>query len=206
VCHSKHVEPLKNFVIVNSITKLHLVGISTECSWSVWPAGSDHLYDCLPRVTNGLQFVLLLKDLYSSITTKLYISILTSKNVMRLPLHVVSGHLIRCCRKWTKPKQCILMCSAVKGWVHSSLLIHGYFGNVEGFATVEQFAGGQHRPLGRATEVTTLQYRPCLQQHLILREQCCNWPTAVRSVNTLRTGSFKLFKRPLPGFLTILTL
>jgi len=26
------------------------------------------------------------------------------------------------------------------------------------------------------------------------------------SVNTLRTGSFKLFKRPLPGFLTILTL
>jgi len=24
--------------------------------------------------------------------------------------------------------------------------------------------------------------------------------------NTLRTGSFKLFKRPLPGFLTILTL
>jgi len=25
-------------------------------------------------------------------------------------------------------------------------------------------------------------------------------------VNTLRTGSFKLFKRPLPGFLTILTL
>jgi hypothetical protein len=25
-------------------------------------------------------------------------------------------------------------------------------------------------------------------------------------VNTLRTGSFKLFKRPFPGFLTILTL
>jgi len=25
-------------------------------------------------------------------------------------------------------------------------------------------------------------------------------------LNTLRTGSFKLFKRPLPGFLTILTL
>jgi len=25
-------------------------------------------------------------------------------------------------------------------------------------------------------------------------------------INTLRTGSFKLFKRPLPGFLTILTL
>jgi len=28
----------------------------------------------------------------------------------------------------------------------------------------------------------------------------------VTVVNTLRTGSFKLFKRPLPGFLTILTL
>jgi len=27
-----------------------------------------------------------------------------------------------------------------------------------------------------------------------------------RTVNTLRTGSFKLFKRPFPGFLTILTL
>ena len=27
-----------------------------------------------------------------------------------------------------------------------------------------------------------------------------------RGINTLRTGSFKLFKRPLPGFLTILTL
>jgi hypothetical protein len=25
-------------------------------------------------------------------------------------------------------------------------------------------------------------------------------------LNTLRTGSFKLFKRPFPGFLTILTL
>jgi len=28
----------------------------------------------------------------------------------------------------------------------------------------------------------------------------------VDNVNTLRTGSFKLFKRPFPGFLTILTL
>jgi len=26
------------------------------------------------------------------------------------------------------------------------------------------------------------------------------------NINTLRTGSFKLFKRPLPGFLIILTL
>ena len=30
VCSSKHVEPLKNFGIINSITKLHLVGTSTE--------------------------------------------------------------------------------------------------------------------------------------------------------------------------------
>ena len=32
VCHSKHVEPSINFGIINSITKLHLVGISTESS------------------------------------------------------------------------------------------------------------------------------------------------------------------------------
>jgi hypothetical protein len=31
VCRLKHVEPLKNFGIINSITKLHLVGISAEC-------------------------------------------------------------------------------------------------------------------------------------------------------------------------------
>ena len=31
------------------------------------------------------------------------------------------------------------------------------------------------------------------------------WKTAT-AVNTLRTGSFKLFKRPFPGYLTILTL
>jgi len=31
-------------------------------------------------------------------------------------------------------------------------------------------------------------------------------PITVAVRNTLRTGSFKLFKRPLPGFLTILTL
>jgi len=30
VCRSKHVEPLKNFGIINCITKLNLVGISTE--------------------------------------------------------------------------------------------------------------------------------------------------------------------------------
>jgi len=30
VCRSKHVEHSKNFGIINSITKLHLVGISTE--------------------------------------------------------------------------------------------------------------------------------------------------------------------------------
>ena len=32
MCLSKHVEPSKNFGIINSITKLHLVGISTELS------------------------------------------------------------------------------------------------------------------------------------------------------------------------------
>jgi hypothetical protein len=30
VCRSKHVEPLTNFGIINSIAKLNLVGISTE--------------------------------------------------------------------------------------------------------------------------------------------------------------------------------
>ena len=33
-----------------------------------------------------------------------------------------------------------------------------------------------------------------------------NLSKAVFEINTLRTGSFKLFKRPFPGFLTILTL
>ena len=32
MCSSKHVEPSVNFGIINSITKLHLVGISTESS------------------------------------------------------------------------------------------------------------------------------------------------------------------------------
>jgi len=32
VCRSKHVEPSINFGIINSITKLHLVGISAESS------------------------------------------------------------------------------------------------------------------------------------------------------------------------------
>jgi len=30
MCRSKHVEPSINFGIINSITKLHLVGISTD--------------------------------------------------------------------------------------------------------------------------------------------------------------------------------
>jgi hypothetical protein len=30
VCRSKHVEPSVNFGMISSITKLHLVGISTE--------------------------------------------------------------------------------------------------------------------------------------------------------------------------------
>ena len=32
VCRSKHVEPAINFGIINSITKLHLVGISIDSS------------------------------------------------------------------------------------------------------------------------------------------------------------------------------
>ena len=32
MCRSKHVEPSVNFGIINSITKLHLVGISAESS------------------------------------------------------------------------------------------------------------------------------------------------------------------------------
>jgi hypothetical protein len=32
VCRSKHIEPSINFGIINSITKLHLVGIYTESS------------------------------------------------------------------------------------------------------------------------------------------------------------------------------
>jgi len=32
VCPSKHVEPSVNYGIISSITKLHLVGISTESS------------------------------------------------------------------------------------------------------------------------------------------------------------------------------
>jgi len=34
VCRSKHAEPSKNFGIINSITMLHLVGISTESYYS----------------------------------------------------------------------------------------------------------------------------------------------------------------------------
>jgi hypothetical protein len=37
VCPSKHVEPSLNFGIINSITKLHLVGISTEIY--IWAPG-----------------------------------------------------------------------------------------------------------------------------------------------------------------------
>jgi len=36
VCRSKNVEPSINFEIINSITKLHLVGISTESSICYW--------------------------------------------------------------------------------------------------------------------------------------------------------------------------
>jgi len=36
VCRSKHVEPSINFGIINSVTKLHLVGISTETDSVFW--------------------------------------------------------------------------------------------------------------------------------------------------------------------------
>ena len=41
--------------------------------------------------------------------------------------------------------------------------------------------------------------------HLECRYKSLNYHTP-SDLNTLRTGSFKLFKRPFPGFLTILTL
>jgi hypothetical protein len=46
VCRSKHVEPSINFGIINSITKLHLVGISTEPSYEfsgkIWENQNSH--------------------------------------------------------------------------------------------------------------------------------------------------------------------
>ena len=45
--------------------------------------------------------------------------------------------------------------------------------------------------------------------HILITKSCLlqlSWYFLQVHINTLRTGSFKLFKRPLPGFLTILTL
>jgi hypothetical protein len=51
VCRSKHVEPSKNFGIINSVIKLHLVGISTESSQfilvsDVFPSSPQFVFDC----------------------------------------------------------------------------------------------------------------------------------------------------------------
>jgi len=45
VCRSKHVDPSKNFGIINSITKLHLVGISAEHTYK-------HLKNSVRNTTN----------------------------------------------------------------------------------------------------------------------------------------------------------
>jgi hypothetical protein len=47
VCRSKHVEPSVNFGIINSIKKLHLVGISTELSYLNYTAEYSEI--CHPR-------------------------------------------------------------------------------------------------------------------------------------------------------------
>ena len=41
-----------------------------------------------------------------------------------------------------------------------------------------------------------LQWKACLSEYILM----------LAAINTLRTGQFKLFKRPLPWFLTFLTL
>jgi len=54
VCRSKHVEPSKNFGIINSITKLHLVGISTESStYCLTPDREDERITVLRNVGNS---------------------------------------------------------------------------------------------------------------------------------------------------------
>jgi len=46
----------------------------------------------------------------------------------------------------------------------------------------------------------------CSEIHIRHTNTLCGQNVELLNVNTLRTGSFKLFKRPLPVFLTILTL
>ena len=41
MCRSKHVEPLKNFGIINYITRLHLAGIYTQNLWEMWGRGDQ---------------------------------------------------------------------------------------------------------------------------------------------------------------------
>ena len=51
MCRSKHVQPSINFGIINSITKLHLVGISTESSTM---QGSMNIKYCSPTLLFSL--------------------------------------------------------------------------------------------------------------------------------------------------------
>ena len=61
MCRSKHVEPLKTFGIINSITKLHLVGISTDSrewlgvDWIILALNTDKWLTLLKR---ALKFLL----------------------------------------------------------------------------------------------------------------------------------------------------
>jgi len=51
---------------------------------------------------------------------------------------------------------------------------------------------------------TAWSFHRLLHPSVLLKTSLCHSNTA--ALNTLRTGSFKLFKRPFPGFLTMLTL
>ena len=64
--------------------------------------------------------------------------------------------------------------------------------------TVTEGHGGEK--LALLLHIQELLIHISVQRQIVLAERC------IVFVNTLRTGSFKLFKRPFPGFLTILTL
>jgi len=46
----------------------------------------------------------------------------------------------------------------------------------------------------------TVSSMTCLSESSTCFEQLCGHPQEENCVSTLRTGSFKLFKRPFPGF------
>ena len=66
--------------------------------------------------------------------------------------------------------------------------------------------------ISQATRKRLVQYstRDCSELNMSLFQegykQCYRQMVTQIHINTLRTGTFKLFKHPLPGFLTILTL